>query len=621
MQIKKLLGLLLMGSTIVATAQESKSVTKRLPAYRTEEEKALSIIRSKQATPQQSTLNKTGVLPADIRYPGEFEESQAVMISWPYDFDNNDNPFIDTGATYGQLWAKLANEIQKTVPVIIRVDEAKDTAIVATHMRNRGTPLFNYQFMIKLGDAWWMRDFGPHGVYYGAADSLAFIDLKYYDGRDNDDIWAKHYAQEIGKPVYTSRLNGEGGNLMTDGYGTIFFSTVFDEVNTNGMIVNPAFSEQEVQDTISALFGTKVNKMLQALSCDGGTGHIDLYIKMIDEQTIMAAQYPEVITASDRKTIEDNLQLIASLKTVYDKPFKVYRIPHPTADNGTYTRRTCAQMNADARTFVNGLTVNNKFIFPSYSNATTGNKTQTQEVKSLFENIMPGYEVVDIDARLLSPLGGEIHCITMQVPAENPVQFWHPAINGYFEQPASSYHIIAKIRNRSGIQSAVCKWRLKGQTNYNTVNLTDSSGYFIGDIVPGALTSSDEIEYHLQATTNNGKTAYKPMGAPNGNYNIHFAIRSKADEYLIQAKNYLFNVYPNPVRDVVNFTFYAETADEVKFTVQNMSGITVKEVSGQKATVGLNGLQVNLEELPSGIYFYSYYLNNQLISVRKFVKE
>jgi len=54
MQIKKLLGLLLMGSSIAATAQETKSVNKRLPAYRTEEEKALSIIRNKQTSLQLS---------------------------------------------------------------------------------------------------------------------------------------------------------------------------------------------------------------------------------------------------------------------------------------------------------------------------------------------------------------------------------------------------------------------------------------------------------------------------------------------------------------------------------------------------------------------------------------
>jgi hypothetical protein len=38
-----------------------------------------------------------------------------------------------------------------------------------------------------------MRDYGPNGVYWGDKDSLAFIDLKYYDGRDKDDMFPKYW--------------------------------------------------------------------------------------------------------------------------------------------------------------------------------------------------------------------------------------------------------------------------------------------------------------------------------------------------------------------------------------------------------------------------------------------
>lgn len=609
----------ILGGITSAQAQTTRALPAgKLPAARTQAEKELSIRRA--ATPQNIFTKKADALPAGIRYPGEFEESQSVLISWSYDYDNSGNPTgADVTSEYGLVSARLAAAIQKEVPVVIRITKAADSTAIKTFMQNNGTPLVNYRFMIAPGEDWWTRDFGPNGVYYGTGDSLAFIDLKYYDGRDRDNDFPITMASEMGIPNFKSRLNGEGGNLMADGFGSVFFSDVFTSVNTDAMVVNPAFSSKEVLDTITALFGAKQNIQLKTLLCDGGTGHIDLYIKMIDEQTIMASKYPDVITAGDKKIIEDNLQLLASFKSTYNRPFRVYRIPHPTDDAGTYSRKTCSQINADARTFVNGITVNKTFIYPSYSDETSGNKTQTAEVTNLFKQIMPGYKVVDIDSRVISPLGGEIHCITMQIPADNPVLFWHPSVDGYQTNFANQFHIVARVTNRSGIAQATCFWRIKGSANFSSFNLTDSSGYFIGDIVANGLTANDELEYYLSATTNNGKTVTKPITAPDGYYSIFFTPRTAIAEYEVTTKDYLFNAYPNPAANAVTIPFYVLNEGGVEIAVTDVTGKVVKRISKPSVQNGLNEATINLEDLNNGVYFYTYRLNNQIVGTRKFV--
>jgi agmatine deiminase len=407
--------------------------------------------------------------------------------------------------------------------------------------------------------------------------------------------------------------------LMTDGFGTVFFSSVFTETNMDPQIVSPPFTKQSTLDTIGALFASKQRVLLDKLLCDGGTGHIDLYLKMIDEQTIMASQYPSAITASDRKRIEDNLQIIASYANIYNRPFNVYRIPHPTSDDGSYSRITCPQMNEDARTFVNGVTVNKTFIFPSYSTSTSGNNAQLDSVKKIYNQIMPGYKLVDIDSRVLSVGGGELHCVTMQIPAENPVVFWHPGIHGYQPVFTNKFHILAKISNRSGIASAKCMWRIKGTTTYNALTLRDSGDFFMGDLVINGLTSADEVEYYLTATTNNGKTATKPITAPEGNFNVHFAQRTGADELLVQTKNYLFGAYPNPANELVNIIFYAEEKGTSSIQITDITGKTVKEIVQNNTSTGLNEVNINVSELNSGVYFYTYLLNGKHIATRKFV--
>jgi agmatine/peptidylarginine deiminase len=614
---KLVTGLLIAASSLSIQAQTAKELKAfKLPAARTQKEIQLA----KSVAAGKQLEKKAESFPSNIRYPGEFEESQSVFISWSYDYDMNGNVTgADVTSEYALVSARLADAIQKVVPVIIRVEKGSDTTAIKTYMINRNTPLTNYSFIISPGDDWWTRDFGPNGVYVGNQDSLAFIDLKYYPGRDKDDVAPIALSNKLNIPNYITRLNAEGGNLMADGFGRTFYSDVVSDVNTDPDIVSPVFTKQEINDKMTIMFGSKQNIELPTLNCDGGTGHIDLYLKMIDEQTLIIAKYPDEITASDKQIIENNTQLLASINSTYNRPFRIYRIPHPTDDNGNHSRRSCIQLNADARTFVNGLTINNTYIMPSYSDEFSGNKTQTTQVVNLFKRIMPGYKVVDIDSRLLSELGGELHCITMQIPAENPVLFWHPSVDGYYPSIQNSFHIVAKITNKSGVANAVCKWRLKGASTFNTVNLTDSSGYFIGDIVANGLTATDEIEYYLSATTNNGKTAVKPITAPEGFYSIFFTERTALAEFEIKPKNYLFNAYPNPASTQIKIPFYAMQGKTATINVTDIGGKTVKQITPSSLQNGLNEAIIDLHDLNNGIYFYTYTLDGNIIATRKFI--
>jgi agmatine/peptidylarginine deiminase len=589
----------------------------RLPAYKTIAESALA----KSANKPFSQLNKTGiVMPANTRYPGEFEESQVVLISWSDLY--NDITFeyegADTITEWGFVSAQLANYIQQEVPVWIRVYEAKDTVTVKAFMQNLGTPLVNYKFIVSMGNAWWMRDFAPSGMYYGTQDSLLLVDIKYYDGREYDDTFSLKVAEELNLPLYSSALYGEGGNLMTDGFGRTFFSTVITNTNASAWAHNPVWSKAQTLDTMRNLFAIDSVAELGELFCDGGTGHIDLYTKMIDEQTIMVVKYPDVITAGDKKRVEDAYQYMTTMVSPYNRPYRIYRVEHPTDDAGVYSRKTCNQMNQDARTFVNGLTINKTFIYPSYSNDTSGNEQQTEKMTEFFKSIMPGYKVVDIDSRALSVAGGEIHCITMQIPAENPVHFWHPSVDGL--QPLqTSYRIFAQITNRSGISSAVCKWRVKGTNTWQTLPLTDSSNYYVGNLVPGNISVDDIIEYYLEAETNNGKTAVKPITAPDGYYRIYFKTPpTSLNDIEVRPKDYLFGAHPNPATNQLTINFYAMEVNQAEISIYDITG---KKCFTEKTNArnGLNSVSLNVADWESGMYFYSYHLNGQLISTRKLI--
>lgn len=588
----------------------------QLPAFRTQAEKQLMLEQAQKA--QKSPFGKTGfTFPGKVRYPGEFEESQAVCISWSYDYDNLGNVTgVDTSSEWGYVSAQLAKYISDELPVWIRVPAASDTLKIHAKMQSLGWPLtHNYKFFIAEGEGWWIRDFGPNGVYIGDKDSLAIIDIKYYDGRDIDNVYPKTIASHLGVQNYESMLYGEGGNLMADGFGRVFFSDIVDYANE--MILG--WDSVQTIDTLMNLFGATHPINLRALECDGGTGHIDLYVKLADEQTLFIMEYPSEVTAIDKKIINDNYQYLTTLKSTYNRPFRIIKFPMPTGDAGIYNRKTCSQIDDDARTYINGITLNKTYLYPSYSNDVTGNKQQTAEATAMFQKHLPGYKVIPIDARYVSPAGGSIHCITMQIPADNPVLIWHPSIDGY-NHLTNPLPIEAKITNRSGIASAVCKWKKRTASTWNTLTLTaGANDMFNGTITPGPLTASDTIDYYIEAVTNNGKTAVKPITAPDGFYTIYYKPYATGLSNEIVPKNYVFGAYPNPAATEVYIPFQLIDDGSIEIKITDITGRETETKQLGKLNVGLHKQSVQVNHYPNGVYFYTVYQNGTTIGTRKFI--
>jgi agmatine/peptidylarginine deiminase len=603
--------------TLVTLLFNQQLRAQKLPAYRTQKEVQLMLANRKVNTP--NAFGKAGFdMPSKVRYPGEFEESQAICISWSEETDNQGNVItVDTTSDYAFVSAQLAKYISDELPVWIRIPKAIDSLKVLGMMNTLGWPLTqNYKFIVTSMDAWWMRDYGPNGIYWGDHDSLAFVDLKYYDGRDLDNVFPKTLASIMGIRNYESTLYAEGGNLMADGFGQVFFSDIMNIANEQQL----GWDSLETMDTIANLFGATKNINLRALECDGGTGHIDLYTKLIDEQTLLVMQYPTVVTAIDKKIIEDNYQLMTTLKSTYNRPFRIVRFDMPTGNNGSYNRKSCSQINADARTYLNGITLNKTYLYPSYSDAIDGNKAQTKAATERYQKYMPGYKIIPIDARVVSPAGGSIHCITMQIPANNPVLFWHPSIDG-FTNITTAYPIEAKITNHSGIASAKCLWRKRGSLYWDSIMLTpEANNMFKGNIIPGALTENDTLDYYLIATTNNGKTAVKPITAPDGFYTIQFkGYATGIADMEVKAKNYVYQSYPNPANNNITIPYQLITQSTVEIKVMDITGKEINRFVVPNQNEGLHQLDVNTDLYSNGLYFYSFTTNGIRVDTRKFV--
>jgi agmatine deiminase len=545
--------------------------------------------------------------------PGEFEESQSVVIGWgAYDADGN----VDTTSNLAVISAQLCIGIQPEATVLIRINQPSDSFAIKRYMDDINQPLYNYRFIIKWGDDWWARDFGPIGYYQGEKDSLVLSDFKYYPGREHDNALNSTISSLYNAGQRITRMNYEGGNLIADGFGKVFYSSVVSDANSATGTHFPTLPASLVADSMKKVLQADQVVQLPALNCDGGTGHLDLYLKMMDEETWIAGQYPSVITASDKTLSESNVTLIKGMNSVYGRPYRVFRLPLPTDNNGSYTQQiTCTNLNNAGRSFINGITVNKTFIYPIWDSPGSGNLTQRNQVEANLKKWFPGMKLFGIDVRAMTGFGGQLHCITMQVPTDNPVKFWHPAFRDV-QVIKPVYHLVSSIKNKSGIATAICKWRKGRNGTWTIINLTDSSGFFIGDIVSTGFANGDTIQYFLQANTNNGKTAFKPITAPEGYF--EFVVSGVTGLYsMYDEQNPLISLYPNPGEGLINISTQFRNDLEVK--ILNTSGKEVYRKSLSKRQ-GSSEYSIQIDGFSPGLYLVAFFSEGKKVWTSKYTK-
>ena len=598
-------------------------------------------------------LQDAGPLPASFRVPGEFEEVQAVLVSWPsYAFDKDTNwvdaftpgvgilwnPTTQTeelvpiafwmldlfeDSPYPPVWAALIDAIQPEAQAWIRVAAPQDTTYLKMYLQSIGVNLYNYKFITDPDgeNAFWMRDFGPYGMYYGEGDTLGFVNAQYYPGRPIDNMFPQFLANKMNAKLWNTAVETEGGNFITDGHDNIFYSSVIYGNNADqygpGYEYKAPMSSQTVDADMTKYFAAKRSTVLNHLYCDGGTGHIDLYLKMIDDETFMIAKFPtqfNVDSFPDYTIINNNRAVLSNLKAFTNESYHFVNVPIPTKDDGTYTPIGCYNFNSDARNYINGLTVNKTFIMPIYSDNTSGNKEADAKAVEYMKKELNGYKIYPIDVRSLSPLGGAIHCVTMQIPAENPVFWAHKKYKGRIKPVPNTLEFVAEIKNHSGIKKATLYWKKNNLENLNSIEMIEKDGKFYAEISATEFPNqNDTIHYHIKAETNNGKTAYHPISAPEGNFTAFVDYFMSVEELSDNANSFdIIGIYPNPVSSNAEIRFEVINAGNVELNIINSIGDNVANISNEYLNQGTYSSSIDVSELPSGIYVIVLKSNNQI---------
>ncbi len=502
-----------------------------------------------------------------VRAGAEWEEIDALIIAW---------------TSYTTILKDIVRYSQTETQVYII---CSDSNTVISYLNSNGVPLTNVHYLLVPFNSIWCRDYGPWNIYTDDVDSLALIDWIYNRPRPKDDTMPSGIMRYTGLPMYEMSaspydLIHTGGNFMVDGFGTAFSSKLI-------LNENPTKTIAQIDTTLKKFMGIDRYIKMETLPYDA-IHHIDMHMKLLDEETILMAEYPQGI--ADGPQIEANLNFVLNnYNSVFGTPYKVVRIPSPPDAGGNYPNN-----GGDYRTYTNSVFVNKTVIVPTYA------LQHDTTALRIYREALPGYNVVGINCNAIIPSLGAIHCITKEVAAADPLLISHQALHDTYDA-TNPYQVDALIKHRSTIASASLYFRTDTIMAYATASMTSADGIHWTGYIP-AHAAGSTVYYYIEATSVSGKTQVRPMPAPAGYWK--FNVLSTVGINSNSIADFKLGIpFPNPATNFATVSISVNRESLGSLDLSDVTGRKVRSVYQGIIKTGEQFIYIDASALSPGIYF------------------
>jgi agmatine deiminase len=349
------------------------------------------------------------------RMPGEFEPHSGCWIAWPERPDN-----WRLGAKPAQqAYAAVAEAISVCEPVTVAVSDAQ-----FEHCRSLLSPSIRV-VEISTDDAW-LRDTGPTFVVDDQGgrrgvdwhfNAWGGLDGGLYFPWDRDERVARKVLEIEGADRYRAPIVLEGGAIHVDGEGTVL-ATEECLLNRNR---NPSLSRERIEQLLFDHLGAE--KMIwlgRGVYNDETDGHIDNLACFVRPGVVLLS-YAEDESDPQHAISREADERLRSATDARGRAIEVIHLPSPgpiaiteeeasgvDAVAGSLPRRAGDRL---AASYANFYIAGTRIVFPLLDE-----RYDEIAARALGE-CFPEREIVGVPAREILLGGGNIHCITQQVPA------------------------------------------------------------------------------------------------------------------------------------------------------------------------------------------------------------
>jgi agmatine deiminase len=346
--------------------------------------------------------------------PAEFSRHAGCWMLWPERPDN----WRDGALPAQRAFADVAAAIARFEPVTMGVSAAQ-----FEFARGLLPPAVRL-VEISHNDAW-MRDVGPTFVVdrKGARRGVDWrfnawggLDGGLYFPWDLDDAVAQKVLEIENCDRYRAPIINEGGAIHVDGQGTALV-TEQCLLNANR---NPELSRAEIETHLRQYLGaSEILWLGEGVVNDETDGHVDNLACFV-KPGVVALHWTDDVRDPQHAVSRDALERLKAARDARGREIRVIKLPMPgplamtAAEAGGIVESETSHRREPgmrlAASYVNFYIANRGIVMPLLDPRT--DRLAASRLKRAF----PGRKVVGVPAREILLGGGNIHCITQQVP-------------------------------------------------------------------------------------------------------------------------------------------------------------------------------------------------------------
>lgn len=343
---------------------------------------------------------------------GEFERHHGTIAMFPF---RND------------IWRDDAVHMQKYILDLVSVISRYEPVFLFCQKKlvNKIRKIPNNVTIINSEyDDIWARDIGPTFVYNKG--EIECIDWKFnawggkkegaYFPWDADDNFASVVSSYFGLTCNRVNIVLEGGGIISDGNGTLFTTRSVLLNRNRNPFKKRDFIEGEI---LKATHDKQIIWIDQGLAYDETNGHIDNILSFVNNNELCLAWTEDKYNPNYQR-IKKAFDILSNITNINGDKYKIHLVPLPPMQymdekesNGLWNHLEALPRNAgDAlpASYLNYYIINGAVLIPSFG------CDIDEYVKTMFENIFPERDIIQVYSR--EPLlgGGGIHCLLHEVP-------------------------------------------------------------------------------------------------------------------------------------------------------------------------------------------------------------
>ena len=320
----------------------------------------------------------------------EWHEHESCLIAWPC----NNDLYGDIISEARREVANIIIEIAKTEKVIVLCNE-EDIIEVKKNIQAKNIIILS----CKLDDSW-VRDIAP--IFFTEDKKIKSVNFKFngygkYLNFQKDNKVSKFISNYLKIPSIFSDIVLEGGAITYDDNSNLFSTkNVIFNKNRKQML-----SKEKILNELKKLFKLKQIFLFDnGLLDDDTDGHVDNLLCPIGKNKYLIADTNKFNSNYD--ILNKNKKDLISFFDYTKQKFELISIPLPS--NKKINNKTLVS------SYINFYFTSNKIILPKF------NVKEDYEVETIFKDLFPNKEIVMIETSNINYGGGNIHCITMNIP-------------------------------------------------------------------------------------------------------------------------------------------------------------------------------------------------------------